>query len=117
MPSSLLSSREHAEDVLHDQRRQPERRLVEEQQLGSAHQRPGDGQHLLLAARQAAGSLGAALPQPGEHLEPALDVRRDLAVPADVGTGQQVVLDRQVVERAPALRHVGHAGAHDLAWS
>ena len=42
---------------LHHQRRQPERWLVEQQQARQAHQRPPDGQHLLLAAAQGAGDL------------------------------------------------------------
>ena len=81
MPSSAVELAEDAEQVLHDERRQAERRLVEQQQLRPAHQRPGDGEHLLLAA--ATGSRPRCVrrsPQPGEHVEPALDVGADLAV-------------------------------------
>jgi hypothetical protein len=49
------------EDLLDVERRQAERGLVEQQQLRPAHQRAGDRQHLLLAARQRAGALLAAL--------------------------------------------------------
>ena len=61
------------EDVLDDQRRKAERRLVEQQQARLAHQRARDRQHLLLAARQGAGQLVLALLQAREALELALD--------------------------------------------
>ena len=47
---------------LHDQRRQAERRLVEQQQPRPRHQRAADRHHLLLAARQRAGGLRRACP-------------------------------------------------------
>src|SRR4051812_46599940 len=57
-----------AEDLLHDQRREAEARLVQQQQLGPQQQRAGDRQHLLLAARERAGLLLPALLQAGEPL-------------------------------------------------
>ncbi len=72
MPVLALSSREPAEQLLGDERRQPERRFVEQQQLGSGHQRPGDGQHLLLAARQGPGLLPASLGQAREGIVPVV---------------------------------------------
>ena len=47
---------------------------------GRRHERPGDGQHLLLAAGHGARRLVAALAEPGEDLVPAVDVGVDLAV-------------------------------------
>ena len=47
------------EQGLHDQRRQPLARLVEQQQLRPGHQRPRDGELLLLAAAQATAGLAA----------------------------------------------------------
>ena len=44
---------DHLEDRLGDGRGQPERGFVDEQQPGAGHQRPADGQHLLLPARRA----------------------------------------------------------------
>src|SRR5258708_13514623 len=41
---------DEAEDLVDDHRRQPHRRLVEEQQPGPREQRARDGEHLLLAA-------------------------------------------------------------------
>ena len=55
------------EDLPHDQRREAERRLVEQQQPRPRHQRAGDRQHLLLAARQRAAALVQALLQAREQ--------------------------------------------------
>src|SRR6184192_689846 len=52
---------EAAEQVLDDQRGQAERRLVEQEQLRPAHQRPGDGEHLLLATRETARRLSPSI--------------------------------------------------------
>ena len=110
----LVQVGETLEQVLGDDRRQAERRLVEQEQLRPQHQRPGHRQHLLLAPAEAAGLLAATLAEAGEHREPVVDVRADLgAVLAHVGAGLEVVLDRQLGERAAALRHVGDAVAHD----
>src|SRR5262245_33316809 len=43
---------EPAQQILHHDRRQPERELVDQQQFRRAHQRAGERQHLALAARQ-----------------------------------------------------------------
>src|SRR5215211_7384665 len=59
---------EAAEEILHDDGREAERRLVEQQQARPAHQRPSDRQHLLLATAQASRQLRAPLGQAGEDL-------------------------------------------------
>ena len=51
------------EDLAHDQRREPEARLVEHQQARRRHQRAAQREHLALAAGQRAGQLRAALGQ------------------------------------------------------
>jgi hypothetical protein len=53
---------------------EPQRRLVEHEQLRTGHERPRDGEHLLLAARQRPAELLGALAQDGEALEHALEV-------------------------------------------
>ena len=60
--------RDDAEDLAHDQRRETQRRLVEQQQLRLAHQRPSHRQHLPLAAGQRARELVAPLGQARETL-------------------------------------------------
>ena len=61
------------QQVLHHERRQAFRRLVEQQQLGIAHQRARDRQHLLLAARQNAALPVGQLAQLREQLADGLD--------------------------------------------
>src|SRR4051812_33023348 len=48
---------EAAEQVLHDDRRQPQRRLVEQQETRAPHEGASDGEHLLLPSAEAAGQL------------------------------------------------------------
>ena len=53
-------------ELLDDDRRQSHRQLVEDQQRRIGGQATGHGEHLLLAAGQRPGDLGAPLLQPGE---------------------------------------------------
>ena len=57
------------EHLLHHDRRQAGRRLVEQQQFRIRHQRAADRAHLLLAARHGAGHLVAALLHAREQVE------------------------------------------------
>ena len=59
------------EDLLDEDRREAERRLVEEEQLRAGHERATDGEHLLLAARQGAALLCRPLAKPREEVEHA----------------------------------------------
>ena len=96
-------------ELAHNDGCQPHGDLVEQQDLGLPGQRPRDGQHLLLAARERAGQLLAALLQPGELLVgPRLDLGgRDAAA---VGPHAQVVAHRQVGEHAAAFGDGDDAG-------
>ena len=102
-------------DLVDDLRREPQRRLVEQQQLRAGHQRAADRDHLLLAAGEQPGGLGAPLAQAREQVEHGLEL-----APALRAAGQrhaaraQVLLDRQPREDAPALGHLDDARAHDL---
>src|SRR5207237_10572815 len=51
----------------HDDRGQPERQLVDEQELRPGHEGPADGQHLLLATGEGPGALDGSCLQLGEH--------------------------------------------------
>src|SRR6266851_2526752 len=64
-----LELRDDPKDLAHEQGRQPERRLVEHQELRAGHQRPADGQHLLLAPAERRPELLAALAQDGKLVE------------------------------------------------
>jgi hypothetical protein len=63
-----------------DDRREAHRRFVEQQAGRSAHQRARHGQHLLLAARQAAGGQVALFLQDREHLEGVFHIPLDPVV-------------------------------------
>ena len=77
---------------------------------GRRHQRPGDGEHLLLAAATSIRRPGCdARRAAGTSSNQRVDVGVDLGVLAGVGTDAQVLLDREVDDRAPALGHVGDA--------
>ena len=74
MPSRSFSSRMTSKICFTIERREAERRLVEEEQARPAHQRAGDGEHLLLAARQRAAALVQALLQAREEGADALEI-------------------------------------------
>src|SRR5215471_15271825 len=63
------------EDLSRDQRRQAERRLIEQQKARVPHQRACDRQHLLLAARERAAALVDAFLEARKQRKNAFDVR------------------------------------------
>src|SRR5438445_10126297 len=70
---------------------------------------------LLLAAAHAARELLAARAEHREGLEAEGEVARDVAPGLrSVGAEQEVLLDRQLGEEPPPLRHHGDAQPHDL---
>ena len=71
----LIQSPHDAEHLLHDCRRQTERRLVEHDETRLPHQAAADRQHLLLAARQGSSRLFGALGEAREQAEHALQRR------------------------------------------
>src|SRR6476620_6813378 len=62
----LVQVAEDAEALPHDDRREAERRLVEEQKPRPRHERAGDREHLLLSAGERSGLLRAAPVEPWE---------------------------------------------------
>src|SRR4051812_32052797 len=103
-----LHAVERLEDLLHDERRQTERGLVEQQQLRSRHHRAAEREHLLLAAGKCPSLLVTALFQPWEKPEDAPCVVLDAAT-TRVRTEAEVLPDGQVAECSPALWHVGNS--------
>src|ERR1700675_1052306 len=68
-------------EVLHYERREAFGRLVEQQQLGVAHERARDGEHLLLAPREEAPRPGDQLAELGEEGKDALHGPAPAAAP------------------------------------
>src|SRR5262249_6083545 len=72
-------------------------------------------QHLLLATRKIARLVVAALPERREGLVDPLDaVEHGCVITAGMGAGDQILLDRQVLENPPFLEDLGHAALDDI---
>jgi len=65
----LAQAADHAPDFLAHQGREPLGGLVENQHVGIGHQRPADGQHLLLAAGQPVAEMVKPLGQARKQIE------------------------------------------------
>src|ERR1700722_16744444 len=89
------------EDLVDNQRRKTKRRLVEQQQLGVAHQRPADRQHLLLAAGKPTGRLPVSL---AESRKQSIDLIKQFG-PRLAASGEepcnQILLDRKMLKYPP----------------
>src|SRR5262245_12072352 len=100
----LVDFRDDREDLLDQDRRQPHRGLVQEQQFRPAHQRASDRQHLLLAAGQRAAGLLAPLGEAGEQRVHPIEVGADRhGVPTDIGTHLEVLEHGHAREDATAF--------------
>ena len=101
----LADAAERLEQRLDDGRREPERRLVEQQHVGPREQRTRDRELLLLAARERA---GVALRELGDDREEAahpVEVVGDALLAAPPGEPEaQVLLDGERAEDVAALR-------------
>src|SRR6266699_380488 len=114
-PLALVDGPHDLEKLAYEERRQPERRLVEQQQLRPEHQRARYREHLLLASRERAGLLAQTLLEAREVAEDALQVRFDRGpVSARVSAQPQILLGRQVDEGAAAVGYVGDSQPHDF---
>src|SRR6266481_7330331 len=110
----LAQPTDDAEDLLDKPRRQAERGFVEQDHLGLGHQRPANHQHLLLTARKIARGLVAAFLQRRKDVVDAADAfADDSKIAAGVATGNQIVLDRQILENPPSFEHLGHSAFDD----
>ena len=92
---------------------EPQRRLVEQEKARAAHKRAGDGEHLLLAARERAATLGAPLAEDGKDAEHALEVFVEMTGRGRGRAHLQVLQHRHAGEDAPPFRRMGDAAAHD----
>ena len=101
----LVDPAQDGEVLLHEERREPERRLVDEQQLRRAHQPAADGYHRLFASGHRAGQLLAPLGEPGKDREHALQPLAD-----DGRVGLQICAEQQVLEHRAAGEDLASLG-------
>ena len=103
------------EQLLHHGGREPERRLVEQQDIRVGHQRAADGEHLLFAAAHGARDLGGAFAQARKQPEHLFAPRRFAVAGAlRVGAEQEIFLHRQVAEDAAPFGHQRQSAFDDL---
>jgi hypothetical protein len=98
----IAQQRQRLRDLLQDDWRQAQRRLIQNQQLRLHHQRPRDGQHLLLAARQRRGRLPLPLLQDREKVEQPLPALGALLLSEPMPAHLQILADcHQAKQFAP----------------
>src|SRR6266568_255867 len=90
------------EDLPDNQRSKAERRLVQEKEPRPAHERPRNGQHLLLAAREGAAALVKALPQTRKQAEHTFEIAAELGRLGDQRAHLEVFQNRHARKNAPA---------------
>src|SRR5258708_39783754 len=114
LPIDLL---DHVEDLLHQLWGQAHRRFIHAEQLWPTHQRATHRHHLLLAARERAGQLLAALGQPWKQAKDAVAIAAHAALvaAADEGAQLEIFFHRHARKDAPRLGHHGDATPDDLA--
>ena len=97
-------------------RRQTQRRLVEKQQFRPRNQGPADRQHLLLAARQAAGQLPAPFSHPREKAQKPYPARPEPR-PLWTGHARRPTSSRiqSYRKHSTAFRTMRNSATHDRA--
>src|SRR5574341_383645 len=79
------------------------------------HERPADGDHLLLAARERSGLLSPPLAQDREERVDALEALPDPgAVSLDIGAHLEVLEDGHLRQHDAPLRHIGKPARQNL---
>ena len=105
IPESL----DGGEDLANEKRGKPERRLIHQENSGSAHQRTRDGHHLLFSAGERTGQLAGALPHPRKTVKLLLKIAGD-DLPRRERTAtprpqQEIVRHGLIGEQVPSLGH------------
>src|SRR5262245_44987462 len=101
---SLLELANFGDDAAHQNRREPDRRLVDQEDGRRCHERPADREHLLLATAHAARELSPSLVENREGLEAEREVLSDIAAcGASKRAEHQILLDRQLREQPASL--------------
>ena len=97
-----------------DQRRQAQRRLVEQEQARAAHQRARDREHLLLAAGERAAALVDALLEARKQREYAFEIGSKMRGAGNRGAHLQVLQHCHPHEDAAAFRRLRDFQPRDL---
>src|SRR5437763_14193822 len=104
----LVDLADLVEDRVHEERREPRRRLVEQKQIRLGDERAGHCQHPPFATRQRPRALAASLAQARKELEDLREAR--LRVGAERGGAElEVLLDAERREDVLALSDVADA--------
>ena len=82
------------EDLLHDDGREAERELVDDEHVGFVHERHRQREHLLLAAGELLRRRVEAVAEDGEQLDGLVDAAFLLATAVQEGGGPQVLVAR-----------------------
>ena len=107
---------EQGEQLLHQDRRQTDRGLVDQHQLGFEHQPAGDLQHLLLAAGERRGLLAGLAAQHRETVHRGFHARREVeALRRRDAAELEIVQHGQLGKDVAPLRHVADAVGDQLA--
>jgi hypothetical protein len=112
--TTLADVEQQIEDDLEIGRRKTRGRLVEQQQLRLAHQRPAHRHHLPLAAGQLARRLIELAPEVGKQRQHVLANLFLVLWRRGIGADIEVLIDRERREHVAALRHHGNAERHQL---
>ena len=113
-PLLAIKSLDGPEYLTRDERRQPQRRLIQEQQPRAPHQGAGDRQHLLLAAGEGAAALVDTLLEPWKQLKHAFQVGLKMLGICQAGADLQVLEHAHAQENAPAFRRLRDSQGCDL---
>ena len=108
VPPALIRAK-RVEDLRDEARREAGRRLVEHEHRRLGDQRPRDGQHLPLPAREPSGQLARPRAEVRKARIGVGDGRLALASRPDGGGQRQVLGDREGREDVLGLRHEGQA--------
>src|SRR5256886_8952611 len=112
--SRRLQRGEASPDLLAHQRREPLGRLVEDEQVRIGHERPADGEHLLLAAREPAAEVVHACGEPGEESQNLGERPRVARRAAVFRERDQVLAHTQVGKDLASFRDERDSAARDM---
>lgn len=103
------------EDLLDDDGREAQRRLVQQQKPRAAHDGARDGEHLLFTAGQGTPCLTTPLCEDGKEVEDVIEVAGDaFLVATQKGPEVEVLLNGQVGKDETPFRDLADAQPHDL---